>query len=177
MQGLRMLLAGERCASIWRFVILNNRQPNSRHCFVCGVENPLGLHLKFYETAPGEVEAWVTLPDHYQGYPGVVHGGIVAAMLDETAGRAHMGNGDNPRFMFTAHLDVRYRKNVPTGRPIRVVGKAGLSKNRSAAASSAIYDEQGTLLAEADAILVNVPQDVIGSVDLEALGWKVYPEN
>jgi acyl-coenzyme A thioesterase PaaI-like protein len=155
---------------------LNNRQPNSRHCFVCGVDNPFGLQLKFYETAPGQVETWVTLPEHYQGYPGIVHGGIVAAMLDETAGRAHMGDEDSPRFMFTARLDVRYRKNVPTGQPIRIVGQAGARKNRSAAATSAIYDQAGNLLAEADAVLVNVPDNLVSTVDLEALGWKVYPE-
>lgn len=68
-----------------------NRQPNSRHCFVCGVENPHGLHLTFKQTAPDEVTVEYTVPEHFQGYPGVVHGGIVAAMLDEVAGRAHMG--------------------------------------------------------------------------------------
>ena len=155
---------------------MKNRQPNSRHCFVCGVANPFGLHLKFYETAPGQVETWVTLPEHFQGYPGVVHGGIVAAMLDETAGRAHMGAAEAPRFMFTARLDVHYRKNVPTGKPIRIVGQAGPSKHRSATATSAIYDESGHLLADADAVLVNIPDNFVAGVDLEALGWKVYPE-
>ena len=156
---------------------MKNRQPNSRHCFVCGVTNPIGLHLKFYETAPGQVEAWVTLPEQYQGYPGIVHGGIVASMLDETAGRSHMGPAESPRFMFTARLDVRYRKNVPTNQPIRVVGQAGPTRNRSAAATSAIYDQQGVLLAEAEAVLVDIPEGMIGGVDLEALGWKVYPED
>ena len=135
------------------------------------------ITTEFYETAPGQVETWVTIPEHYQGYPGIVHGGIVAAVLDETAGRVHMGTGDTPRFMFTARLEVRYRKNVPTGQPIRVVGQAGPSKRRSAAASSSIYDQEGSLLAEADAVLVDVPQDAIAGVDLEALGWKVYPED
>ncbi len=72
-------------------------QPNSQHCFVCGVSNPFGLHLRFFETAPDEVTAYVTLPDHFQGYPGITHGGIIAAMLDEVAGRSHMGAGENPR--------------------------------------------------------------------------------
>ena len=107
---------------------MSAKQPNSRHCFVCGVENPIGLHLKFYETAPGEVTADLNLPNIYQGYPGIVHGGIIAAMLDEAAGRAHMGPVEAPRFMFTAKLDVRYRKNVPVGQPLRLVGKAGPDK-------------------------------------------------
>lgn len=151
-------------------------QPNSQHCFVCGVSNPFGLHLRFYETGPGEVRADVTLPEHFQGYPGITHGGIIAAMLDEVAGRAHMGAGDKPRFMFTASLKVRYRLNVPTGKPLRLEGKAGARKGRMAESSSAIYSSDGTLLADAEAILVDVPDTMINEVDLPALGWRVYAE-
>jgi acyl-coenzyme A thioesterase PaaI-like protein len=153
----------------------DKKQPNSRHCFVCGLENPFGLQLKFYESAPGEVTAEYTAPDHYQGYPGVVHGGIVAAMLDEVTGRAHMG-GDPPRFMYTARLEIRYRKNVPVGQPLRLVGRAGKSKRRSAVSTGTIYDGDGNILAEADALMVDVPEDVISQVDLETLGWKVYED-
>ena len=76
-------------------------QPNSRHCFVCGLENHFGLKLRFIETGPGEVSAEYTVPDQFQGYPGLVHGGIVTAMLDEVTGRAHMSDGET-RFMYTA---------------------------------------------------------------------------
>ena len=140
------------------------------------LKTQLALHLKFYETAEGEVTADLCLPDNYQGYPGIVHGGVIAAMLDEAAGRAHMGPDDAPRFMFTARLDVRYRKNVPVGQPLRLVGRAGQTKSRTAAACSAIYNLEGTLLADADVLLVNVPDRVIQSTDLAALGWKVYPD-
>jgi acyl-coenzyme A thioesterase PaaI-like protein len=151
------------------------KQPNSRHCFACGLENQIGLKLKFYETAPGEVTVNHVVPDEYQGYPGVVHGGVVAAMLDEVAGRTQMG-GDPPRFMFTARLDIRYRHNVPTGQPLRMVGRAGKVKRRTATASAQLFGPDGLLLAEAEALLVNVPEDVIEEVDLEELGWKVYPD-
>jgi len=150
-----------------------NKQPNSRNCFVCGVENPVGLRLKFYETAPGEISATFTPPEHYQGYPGVLHGGIASSILDEAAGRAHMGNPSVPRFMFTARLEVKYRKNVPTGQPLRIVGRAGKSKGRYAEGWAGIYNMQGKLLAEANALLVDLP----GAPDpatLERLGWKVY---
>ena len=116
-----------------------------------------------------------TLPEEYQGYPGIVHGGIVAAMLDEAAGRAHM-DGERTRFMFTARLNIQYRKNVPVGKPIRLVGKSGETKRRTAKSHAYIYDEHGTLLAEAEAILVDVPAEMIQTTDLESLGWKVYPE-
>lgn len=151
------------------------RQPNSKHCFICGLENPAGLHLKFYTQEDGTVVSTVTVPEQYQGYPGVVHGGIVAAMLDEAAGRAHM-SGDPPRFLYTAKLDLRYRKNTPVGRPLKLVGKVGKIKERTATASAFLYEEDGTLLAEADALLVDVPEETVGRINLEELGWKVYED-
>jgi len=152
-------------------------QPNSLHCFVCGVENPHGLKLVFHQTGPDEVTADYTVPEHFQGYPGVVHGGIVAAMLDEVSGRAHMGDDPNrPRFMFTAKLELRYRKNVPVGQPLHLVGKALVSRGRTATASGQIFGPDGTLLAEADALLVDVPGEALDPDVLETLGWKVYPE-
>jgi len=150
-------------------------QANSLSCFVCGLSNSFGLKIRFYTSGVGEVTADYTVPEQYQGYPGVVHGGIVAAMLDEAAGRSLMGS-DPPRFMYTARLEVRYRKNVPVGQPLRLVGKATKSKSRSAAATSALYDQDGALLAEAGALLIDVPGDVLDGVDLAALGWKVYEE-
>ena len=151
------------------------KQPNSKHCFVCGRENIYGLKLDFFETSPGEVEVRTTVPDQFQGYPGVVHGGIVAAMLDEVTGRTHMG-GDPPRFMFTARLDIRYRKNVPIGQPLRILGHAGKSRESSAVATGQIFGPDGEILAEAEAALVNVPEEITRDVNLEELGWKVYPE-
>jgi uncharacterized protein (TIGR00369 family) len=156
---------------------MKSLQPSSRHCFVCGVENPLGLQLRFYDSEPGEVVAEYSLPENYQGYPGVAHGGVVAAMLDEAAGRSLMGDMVTPRFMFTARLNVRYRKNVPVGQPLRLVGKAGESRSRTATASSTIYDQAGNILAEAEALLINVPNQVVENVDLAQLGWQVYPED
>jgi len=153
------------------------KQPNSRHCFICGLENPVGLQLKIYQVAPGEIETTYTAPDHFQGYPGVLHGGIVATILDEISGRAHMGEDPAaPRFMFTAKLEVKYRKNVPIGKPLRIVGKAGKSKGRMAEGWAGIYDESGELLAEAHTLLIDVPKEILASADHEALGWKVYPD-
>jgi acyl-coenzyme A thioesterase PaaI-like protein len=147
-------------------------------CFICGVENPVGLHLRIYEVEPGIVETTYTAPQHFQGYPGVLHGGIVATILDEISGRSHMGSADHPRFMFTAKLEVKYRKNVPTGKPLKVVGKAGRDRGRSAEAWAGIYDAAtGELLAEANSLLIAVPPDMLDTANLEELGWKVYPES
>ena len=135
----------------------------------------LDFTLEFYETTPGEVVVEYTVPEQFQGYPGVVHGGVVAAMLDEVTGRVHMG-GYPPRFMFTARLDIHYRKNVPIGKPLRIVGHAGKSRERTAIATGQIFGPDGELLAEAEAMLVNVPDGMVDKVDLEALGWKVDPD-
>ena len=157
---------------------MRQRQPNSRHCFICGMENPVGLHLHIYETAAGEVQSTYVAPDHFQGYPGVLHGGIVAAIIDEISGRAHMGSDPmNPRFMFTAKLEVKYRRNVPIGRPLKIIGKAGKSRARSAEAWAGIYDfETNELLAEGSTLLMDVPADQFDKSRLNELGWKVYPE-
>ena len=153
------------------------KQANSRHCFVCGLENPVGLQLKIYVTEPGVVETTYTAPDHFQGYPGVLHGGIVAAILDEISGRAQMGSDPAAsRFMFTARLEVKYRHNVPTGQPLKIVGRAGRSRSKTAEGWAGIYDQAGTLLAEANTLLVNVPPDTLDVPSLEELGWKVYPD-
>ena len=151
--------------------------PNSSNCFVCGVENENGLHLEFYQTDTGEVVVDYVVPDHFQGYPGIVHGGIVASLVDVVLGRVHMGpDPENPRFMFTARMNVQYRKNVPTGVPIKIVGRALNSKRRTATSEAEILGPDGEILAEAEALLVDVPPDKLAGVDMDALGWKVYPD-
>ena len=156
-------------------------QPNSSHCFVCGLQNDIGLQLRFYIQDNEEIVANCTISEKYQGYPGVVHGGVVAAILDEAAGRSQMvQNGDNgelnPRILFTVHLDIRYRKNVPVGQPLRLVGRAGITKGKAAKAMAVLYNQAGEVLAEADALLMDVPKDKISELDFDELGWKVYPE-
>ena len=147
-------------------------------CFICGLENPVGLHLHIYETAPGVVETKYLAPEHFQGYPGVLHGGIVGAIIDEISGRAHMGNNmDDPRFMFTAKLEVKYRQNVPIGKSLKIIGKAGKSRSKSAEAWAGIYDvETAELLAEGNVLLMDVPEDQFDMSRLGELGWKVYPD-
>ncbi len=153
------------------------KQANSRHCFVCGVENKFGLHLTFYQHENGAVVVETIVPEHFQGYPGVVHGGIVASLVDEALGRVHMGHDpDHPRFMYTAKLTVNYRRPVPTNRPIKILAQAVKSKRRLATSNAQIIGPDDELLADAEAVLVNVPQETIDAVDMAELGWKVYPD-
>lgn len=150
------------------------KQASSRTCFVCGVENNAGLGMRFYQNESGEVESRYRVESRHQGYPGVTHGGIVAAMLDEVAGRALMGDG-SPRFMVTGQLNVRYKKPVPTETTLRLVGRVKSDKGRMATAESFIFDEHGNVLAQAEVILFDVPVE-IQSRFVDPADWQVYPD-
>lgn len=152
------------------------KQPNSRNCFGCGLENPIGLKLKIYQTGPGMIETTYIAPEQFEGYPGTLHGGIVATLLDEVSSRAHMDGSTEPRFMFSGKIEVKYRANVPIGKPLKIIGKAGKTKGKTAESWAGIYDEGGRLLAEATALLFDVPEGTLDLTALEKLGWNVYPD-
>ncbi len=82
------------------------KQPNSACCFICGVENVAGVHVRFYNTVneqgEPEVLARFTGQPVHQGYPGRMHGGVASGILDEVMGRAinaaaqHVHDHDHP---------------------------------------------------------------------------------
>ncbi len=152
-------------------------QPNSGPCFVCGLLNAFGLHLRFVQVAQDRVVAYTQVPTRFQGYPGVVHGGITAAILDETAGRALMGTDPaNSRLMFTARLELRYRHPVPVNTPLRAEGWVLKDRGRTALCAAALYRaEERQPLAEAEALLVALPASMQQQLDPEALAWRIYP--
>ena len=150
------------------------KQPGSRNCFICGRENPVGLKLDFYTIAPGKVRADLLIPTKFEGYPGTVHGGIIAAILDECGGRAQMTSPG--RFMVTAQLNIRYRLKVPSLTTLVVIGEAGDRRGRVSYAHSEIQDIDGEVLAEAELVLVDIPDSQLEDIDLESLGWRVYPD-
>lgn len=149
--------------------------PNSRHCFVCGLENTYGLKLAFYENGPDTVICNYTVPEHYQGYPGIVHGGIVTSILDEAVGRVFM-IADPNRFMYTAKLTSRFRQPVPIETPLKITAQIVKDRGRIAESKALLFDPDGELLAEAEALMVSLPDEFMQSSDLDALGWKVYPD-
>jgi acyl-coenzyme A thioesterase PaaI-like protein len=57
------------------------KQPNSRMCFVCGIENPIGLKLKFYTDDEGRCIARFQPKPEHQGSPGHLHGGLISTLL------------------------------------------------------------------------------------------------
>lgn len=98
------------------------KQNNSKRCIVCGVENELGLKASFYELENNELVAICNTKDWHQSYPGRVHGGMSAALLDETIGRA-VSISDDTIWGVTVSLELKYKKPVPTDTEIKIVGR------------------------------------------------------
>jgi acyl-coenzyme A thioesterase PaaI-like protein len=152
-----------------------NRQPNSHHCFVCGLQNPVGLKLAFYDNGVDEVRCEYAIPAEYNSYPGVAHGGIIAAILDEAVGRVAM-IGDHNHFMMTAKMELKYRRPVPVNTPLVIIGRKVKMRpgGRIAQAIGEVRLPDGTMAVEAELTLVDLPDEFRVNGDLEALGWKVY---
>lgn len=152
------------------------RQPNSRHCFVCGLESPVGLKARFEDNGADEVRATYVVEEAHQGYPGVAHGGIIAALLDEAAGRTVM-IADRNRFMFTGKLEIRYRQPVPIGTPLTLAGRLLKDRGRLVVAHSELRLPDGAVAAEAEVTLLAMPGEMLpDDPDFEALGWRVYSD-
>lgn len=89
-------------------------------CFGCGLDNPIGLHLDGFEIVDGGLTARFRPRGDYSGFAGILHGGIVAALLDETmAWSAMLLEGT---FVVTANLELKYRKPAPVDAEYRLRG-------------------------------------------------------
>jgi len=98
-----------------------------QQCFGCGPFHETGLRVRCF-LAEGEVLSPIVVPRCYEGPPGAVHGGIVAAYLDEVlAGAAVQHTG---RMYVTGELSVRYVKPTPIERPLLGRGRAVGLKSR-----------------------------------------------
>ena len=149
------------------------KQPNSQMCFVCGLENPIGLKMAFYEDELGRVIARFTPDSEHEGYPGVVHGGIVTALLDEALSRAAIAKG---RWVVTARLDVRFRRPTPTAMPLTVIGEIVECKKRTVEARASIVLANGQISARATGTFVEIPSEQAEQMQ-EALGcWEIAPD-
>jgi uncharacterized protein (TIGR00369 family) len=151
------------------------KQPNSRMCFLCGLQNPVGLKLAFYEDlTTKQVRAEFTVPDQFQGYPGIVHGGIIAAVLDEVAGRAVMIDGGDDNLMATLRLTIRYRHPSPTQTPLTAIGWVEHLGGTGARVAGEIRLPDGTVTADCEALLGAVPEEFRIRWEPEKPYWRVY---
>jgi uncharacterized protein (TIGR00369 family) len=88
-----------------------------RRCFVCGEDAPGGLGLQFHVRPDGRVEGTWRSPPAFQSYDGILHGGLIATLLDAAMVQALFARGVVAR---TAELRVRYRQPVRIGEPVTV---------------------------------------------------------
>ena len=148
------------------------RQPTSLHCFACGKNNPLGLKLEWFNDYENkQIETTFTLSDDYCSYPGTVHGGIIATILDETSGRAILLNNDFNRLMVTLKMEVVYKKNTPTNTPLKAVGRVLRDGGSRAQVEGEILLPDGTVSAKCKSILLQIPQAVQDPWGPEAEKW------
>ena len=92
----------------------------------------------------------VTFGSAYEGPPGCVHGGYVAAVFDELLGATQSMSGAQG---MTAHLGVDYRSPTPLGQPLRMEGWLDRRDGRKIYARGAMYSGD-TLTAEAEALFI-----------------------
>lgn len=135
------------------------KQYNSRMCFVCGVENQAGIHAHFYQIDENTCVGRFIPAEHHQGYPGRVHGGVVAAMMDETLGRAVWGDGNT--WGVTAELTIRYKAPVPMGQTLTVVGRITSNRRRLFMAEGELLLADGTVAVVAHGKFVKLDLDQI----------------
>jgi uncharacterized protein (TIGR00369 family) len=146
-------------------------------CFICGLQNPVGLQMALYNDLDNQqVVSSVTVPEHFNGYPGIVHGGIVAAILDEVAGRAVLVNGSADDLMVTLKIEVKYRQPTPTLTPLTVIGRVIQPGQSRARVYGEIRLPDGTVTAEAELVLARPPQAISDGWAAEKEFWKVYPD-
>ncbi|HET8912659.1 MAG TPA: PaaI family thioesterase [Ktedonobacteraceae bacterium] len=147
-----------------------NDTTDYQRCFVCGQKNPFGLKLVYRQENDSVVTDFQPRQEH-EGYPGVLHGGIVAAVLDETLGRtAVLGNMVN--WTMTGRLEIRYRRNVPSVPLLRVRAWLDSERRRMIQARGVLTlaDDEQVILAEAQGTFMALPEQVVEDI------VKDYPE-
>ena len=146
-------------------------------CFICGVETPVGLKMAIYNDLDNrQVFSTVIVPEHFQSYPGVVHGGIVATILDEVVGRATPISGSDEDLMVTVKMEMKYRQTTPTLTPLTVTGRIMQPGRTRVRAQGEVRLPDGSVAAEVELLLARPPADFRARWEDEKQHWKVYPD-
>ena len=152
---------------------VKQKQENSKMCFICGLKNPFGIKASFYETDKEKIIATFTANQEHQGYPGRLHGGIAAAILDETIGRAINMEKDQEVWAVTIDFSIKYKKPIPLGAEIRVVGWLTEENKRYFAGQGKIINPDGRISATGEGRYLKMPLEKIADFDREANEWKI----
>lgn len=139
-------------------------------CFVCGRDNPIGLHMHFYADRDGCVYADYIPRAEQQGYPGVMHGGILTAMLDELIGRTAIASD---LWCMTAKLEMRFRKPVPIGEPLKLKGEITKKTGRVLEGIGEIRLTDGSLAVEARGMYLRIPDAQLEQYKTALEWWRV----
>ncbi|MFZ0216098.1 MAG: PaaI family thioesterase [Candidatus Dormiibacterota bacterium] len=126
-------------------------------CFGCGEHNDDGLQMRFAKVGDESICDF-TVPPRFQSWEGVIHGGIVALMLDEAIGWAcwHRGHPG-----VTGRLEVRYRQPLRVGEQVRVAARIDHGRRSLHYASGWIERlADGSKIAEASATVMEIPTEV-----------------
>lgn len=129
--------------SIWPRITLNLAKEYPR-CFGCGKENPVGLRLKFQPDNDG-VRAEFTPGEQYQGWPGYLHGGIIACILDEAMSWATYQYSVN---CVTARLNSELKHLIPLNQSLIITASVTKKTRKLIQTQATIYLKDGTVAAE-----------------------------
>ncbi len=126
--------------------------PQNR-CIVCGVDNPRGLRLRFETLEDKSVKAYWKASPEFEGFAGVLHGGIICLLLDEAMAKAVLAR--DWRGM-TVDLKVRYRHHVSSGERLVIRGWVSERKRRRIRTEAVVETDAGEERARASGIFLTV---------------------
>jgi len=142
-------------------------------CFVCGLNNSFGLKSRFFELESGELLAIFRPEEQHQGYPGRLHGGLAATILDETIGRSIMISTSDTIWGVTVEFSMRLKKPVPMDGEIRVVARTTSENRRFFEGSGEILLPDGGIAVQATGRYMKVDIEKITDFDFEEQQWGV----
>jgi uncharacterized protein (TIGR00369 family) len=130
-------------------------KPNpSNHCFGCGGANARGMQLTFdQDDSARRIRGMFRIGADYQGAAGMVHGGIIATVLDEVMAKVSRFNQDHA---VTAQLTVEYLRPVPVDEDLVIDGWEVERKGRSFHRQGEIRDASGVVLARSRGHFIQV---------------------
>ena len=160
-----------------------NKQPNSHHCFICGLQNDAGVRVAFYDTmrddGTPEVTARFVGRSIHQGYPGRMHGGVATGILDEVIGRAiNVGQdkGEPTTWGVAIELSTKFLQPVPLETELTARGRITHVRRRLFEGTGEIYLPDGTVAVSSEAKYIKLRLDQISDIDPAELGWRVYED-
>jgi len=116
-------------------------------CFGCGVNNPIGMKLKFHQD--GDILRTEFTPGtNYQGWPGLLHGGILGCLLDEVMSNVAYATGHT---CLTASITIRQKKPVKVEVPLVITARITRRRKKIIETEGRICLKDGTVVAESTA--------------------------